>query len=202
MTLDPALPELMFRRFEALDLRQLTVVCGCGGGDAVREVLAQVLSQAPRLVLDADALNAIAADTSLHRLVQARARRKLATVLTPHPLEAARLLGSDSAAVQSGRLAAVRHLADEFQCTAVIKGSGTLIAAPTEATALNLTGNARLATAGTGDVLAGLIGARLAAGQAAFRAACAAVHWHGKAADDWPDGEALTAGALACRLHD
>ena len=202
MTLDPALPELMFRRFEALDLRQLTVVCGCGGGDAVREVLAQVLSQAPRLVLDADALNAIAADTSLHRLVQARARRNLATVLTPHPLEAARLLGGDSAAVQSGRLAAVRHLADEFQCTAVIKGSGTLIAAPTEATALNLTGNARLATAGTGDVLSGLIGARLAAGQTAFRAACAAVHWHGKAADDWPDGEALTAGALACRLHD
>jgi hydroxyethylthiazole kinase-like uncharacterized protein yjeF len=166
MTLDPALPELMFRRFEALDLRQLTVVCGCGGGDAVRPVLPQVLSQSPRLVLDADALNAIAADTSLRGLVQMRARRGLATVLTPHPLEAARLLGSGSAAVQSDRLAAVRRLADDLACTVVLKGSGTLIATPGEAPALNLTGNARLGTAGTGDVLAGLIGARLAAGLA------------------------------------
>jgi hydroxyethylthiazole kinase-like uncharacterized protein yjeF len=148
MTLDPALPELMFRRFEALDLRQLTVVCGCGGGDAVRPVLPQVLSQSPRLVLDADALNAIAADTSLRGLVQMRARRGLATVLTPHPLEAARLLGSGSAAVQSDRLAAVRRLADDLACTVVLKGSGTLIATPGEAPALNLTGNARLGTAG------------------------------------------------------
>ena len=61
MTLDPALPELMFRRFEALDLRQLTVVCGCGGGDAVRPVLPQVLSQSPRLVLDADVRVPVAA---------------------------------------------------------------------------------------------------------------------------------------------
>ncbi|MBK6359079.1 MAG: NAD(P)H-hydrate dehydratase [Comamonadaceae bacterium] len=202
MTLDPALPELMFRRFEALDLRQLTVVCGCGGGDAVRPVLPQVLSQSPRLVLDADALNAIAADTSLRSLVQARARRGLATVLTPHPLEAARLLGSGSAAVQSDRLAAVRRLADDLACTVVLKGSGTLIATPGEAPALNLTGNARLGTAGTGDVLAGLIGARLAGGAAPFQAACAAVYQHGEAADAWPPDEALTAGALARRLRD
>ena len=134
-TLDPALPELMFRRFEALDLRQLTVVCGCGGGDAVRPVLPQVLSQSPRLVLDADALNAIAADTSLRSLVQARARRGLATVLTPHPLEAGRLLGSGSPAVQSDRLAAVRRLADDLACTVVLKGSGTVIAAPDQVSA-------------------------------------------------------------------
>ena len=202
MALDPALPELMFRRFEALDLHQLTVVCGCGGGDAVRPVLPQVLSQSLRLVLDADALNAIAADSSLRSLVQARARRGLATVLTPHPLEAARLLGSGSAAVQSDRLAAVLRLADDLACTVVLKGSGTLIATPGEAPALNLTGNARLGTAGTGDVLAGLIGARLAGGATPFQAACAAVYQHGEAADAWPCEEALTAGALARRLRD
>ena len=112
MGLDETLPELMFRRLDAIDLRSLTVVCGCGGGDAVRAVLPLVLSQAPRLVLDADALNAVAADTGLRALVRARAGRQLVTVLTPHPLEAARLLGSNAAAVQYNRLAAARQLAD------------------------------------------------------------------------------------------
>ena len=200
MGLDVTQPELMFRRFDALDLRSLTVVCGCGGGDAVRAVLPQVLSRAPHLVLDADALNAVAADTGLRTLVSARAGRQLATVLTPHPLEAARLLGSDAAAVQSDRLAAARQLADALGCTAVLKGSGTVVAAPGQIPVLNLSGNARLGTAGTGDVLAGLVAAHLAAGQNAFQAACAAVHQHGQTADDWPDGEALTAGALARRL--
>ena len=69
MTVDPLQPELMFRSLETLPLRLQTVVCGCGGGDAVRHVLPQVLSQAPRLVLDADALNAISADTSLQTLL-------------------------------------------------------------------------------------------------------------------------------------
>lgn len=201
MGLDETLPELMFRRLDAIDLRSLTVVCGCGGGDAVRAVLPLVLSQAPRLVLDADALNAVAADTGLRTLVRARAGRQSATVLTPHPLEAARLLGTDAATVQSDRLAAARQLADALGCTAVLKGSGTVVAAPGQIPVLNLTGNARLGTAGTGDVLAGLIGAHLASGQGAFQAACAAVHGHGQAADDWPDGETLTAGALARRLR-
>ena len=134
-------------------------------------VLPLVLSQAPRLVLDADALNAVAADTGLRALVRARAGRQSATVLTPHPLEAARLLGSNAAAVQSDRLAAARQLADALGCTAVLKGSGTVIAEPGETPVVNPTGNARLATPGTGDVLAGLIGARLAQGEVAFEAA-------------------------------
>jgi NAD(P)H-hydrate repair Nnr-like enzyme with NAD(P)H-hydrate dehydratase domain len=75
-----------------------------------------------------------------------------------------------------------------------------VVAAPGQIPVLNLSGNARLGTAGTGDVLAGLVAAHLAAGQNAFQAACAAVHQHGQTADDWPDGEALTAGALARRL--
>jgi NAD(P)H-hydrate repair Nnr-like enzyme with NAD(P)H-hydrate dehydratase domain len=88
-------------------------------------------------------------------------------VLTPHPLEAARLLGATSAQVQQGRLRAAAELAQRFACTVVLKGSGTVIATPGQVPRINPTGNARLATAGTGDVLAGLLGARLAAGQAA-----------------------------------
>lgn len=201
LALDSGRPELMFRAFGALDLPGLTVVCGCGGGDAVRAVLPAVLSRSPRLVLDADALNAIAADPGLQTLLGRRAARGQATVLTPHPLEAARLLGSSAAQVQANRLAAARRLAERFGCVAVLKGSGTVIAAPGEVPVVNPSGNARLATAGTGDVLAGLLGARLASGLAAPAAAYAAVYQHGAAADAWPAGQALTASALARRLQ-
>jgi NAD(P)H-hydrate repair Nnr-like enzyme with NAD(P)H-hydrate dehydratase domain len=79
----------------------------------------------------------------------------------------------------------------------VLKGSGTVIAEPGKPPTINPTGNARLATAGTGDVLAGLIGARLARGATAWDAACAAVWLHGQAADTWPQQQPLTAAALA-----
>ena len=200
MTLDPGQPELMFRTMTALNLSALTVVCGCGGGDAVRQVLPQVLAQSPRLVLDADALNAIATDSALKTLLQQRAARRYATVLTPHPLEAARLLGGSTATVQADRLAAAGHLATDLRCVVVLKGSGTVIAAPETIPVINQTGNARLATAGTGDVLAGLVGAGLAEGLDAFTAACTAVYRHGAAADSWPAGGTLTASALARRL--
>ena len=190
-------PELMLRRFERLDLPALTVVCGCGGGDAVAAVLPSVLHGAARLVLDADALNVIAADPALQAALRQRAGTGQATVLTPHPLEAARLLGTTSAQVQQGRLRAAAQLAQRFACTVVLKGSGTVIATPGQAPRINPTGNARLATAGTGDVLAGLLGARLAAGQAAPQAASAAVYLHGWTADQWPAGSTLTASALA-----
>ena len=102
--------------------------------------------------------------------------------------------------MQSDRIAAARELAGRFACIAVLKGSGTIVAAP-GAVRINPTGNARLATAGTGDVLAGLIAARLAAGQPdAMDAAAGAVFDHGLAADRWPDGVALTASALARAL--
>jgi hydroxyethylthiazole kinase-like uncharacterized protein yjeF len=159
-----------------------------------------VLSQAPRLVLDADALNAIAADTQLQTQLRQRAARRWATVLTPHPLEAARLLGFSTAQVQADRLAAARALALQTRCTVVLKGSGTVVAAPDAVPVINPTGDGRLATAGTGDVLAGLIGARLAGGLSALEAATTAVWLHGAAADAWPQGMALTAGALARRL--
>jgi hydroxyethylthiazole kinase-like uncharacterized protein yjeF len=194
---DPIQPGLMFRPWESLELGHMAVACGCGGGDAIRAVLPVVLSKAGSLVLDADALNAIAGDTQLQTLLQARSRRGRATVITPHPLEAARLLGCAATAVQADRLAAGNALVERFGCVVALKGSGSVTAGPGQVALINPTGNARLATAGTGDVLAGLIAAWLAAGSTAFDAAAQAVYAHGMAADRWPPGQALTAFDLA-----
>jgi hydroxyethylthiazole kinase-like uncharacterized protein yjeF len=194
---DESQPELMFRAWDSLDLGRMAVACGCGGGDAVRAVLPKVLSTARALVLDADALNAIAADTQLQALLLARSRRERPTVLTPHPLEAARLLSCNAQQVQQDRLLASRELVQRFGCVVVLKGSGSVIAAPARAPTINPTGNARLATAGTGDVLSGMVAARLAAGISAYDAAAGAVYAHGLAADRWPAERPLTASALA-----
>lgn len=209
MAVDTTQPELMLRRFEALRLPEITVVCGCGGGQAVAQYLPIVLAQVPRLVLDADALNALAADPTLNQRLQERHTRHTArtfhadsTVLTPHPLEAARLLGWSTAQVQAQRLPAAQVLAQRYGCTVVLKGSGSVIAAPGRIPHINPTGNARLASAGTGDVLAGLIGAYLAAGLTAFEAALRACWRHGHAADTWPADSALTASGLAQRMGD
>lgn len=195
-TVDVSQPELMLRDAASLDFARATVVCGCGGGDAVRALLPRAIATAEALVLDADALNAIAADPSLQQPLEARVRRGRPTVLTPHPLEAARLLGVSAADVQADRLAAARALAARFGVVA-LKGSGTVIAGRSTAPIINLTGNGRLATAGTGDVLAGIIGAALASGRPGFDAAREAVWRHGELADRWPQGVPLTAGDLA-----
>jgi ADP-dependent NAD(P)H-hydrate dehydratase / NAD(P)H-hydrate epimerase len=197
MTVDTSQPELMLRPWETLDLTSMTVACGCGGGDAVRAALPRILSTAASLVLDADAINAIATDTQLQTLLRARSRRGSETVLTPHPLEAGRLLACSAGEVQSDRLHAARELAMRFECVVVLKGSGTVIAAPDSLPLVNPTGNARLATAGTGDVLAGVIAARIANGASAFDAAASAVFAHGLAADQWPASKPLTAAALS-----
>ncbi len=194
---DPAQPELMLRAWDSLPLDDVAIACGCGGGDAVREALPRVLSRARALVLDADALNAIAADAQLQALMRARASRDWRTVLTPHPLEAARLLGTDTATVQSDRPAAATRLAESFGAVVILKGSGTVVATQGQPPCINPTGNARLATAGTGDVLAGWVAARLAQGESAFDAARGAVYLHGLAADHWPTTVRLTASALA-----
>lgn len=201
--MDPAAPELMLRR--EIDLpgpagAELTVVCGCGGGSAIREKLPVILSRAARLVLDADALNALAADPGLQPLLAQRADRGWDTVLTPHPLEAARLLDTTPQAVQSDRLTHARELARRFQCIVVLKGSGSVVAGPNLPPWINPTGNAALGTAGTGDVLAGWIGALWAQGRAAEHAAREAVYWHGAQADEWGQHHPLvplTAGGLA-----
>ena len=194
-------PELMLRQVDAVRWGGSTVVCGCGGGDAVRAHLPRVLSSAPQLVLDADALNAIALDTQLQGQLCSRAARGWQTVLTPHPLEAARLLGGSGRSVQQDRLGAARQLAQRFQCTVALKGSGTVLAAPQALSRINTTGNARLGSAGTGDVLAGAIGAAMAAGLPAFEAAWEAVYLHGLLADQWPADRPLTASLLALSLQ-
>ena len=117
-----------------------------------------------------------------------------------HPLEAAQLAGTSAANVQADRLETARQLAERFACVVVLKGSGTVIAAPSQPLMLNASGNALLATAGTGDVLAGMVGARLAGGMNGFDAACSAVFAHGRRADTWAADkphQALTASALA-----
>lgn len=197
LSVDLTQPELMFRSVDSLDFNTMVVVCGCGGGDAVKAVMPKALLASSALVLDADALNSIAVDVALQKLLAARINRGAATVLTPHPLEAARLLNCTAKQVQQDRLSAATRLAQRFACTVVLKGSGTLIAAPDQLVAINPTGNARLSTAGTGDVLAGMIGAKLAAGASAFQAACNAVYQHGQIADTWPAMSVLTALKLA-----
>ena len=108
-------------------------------------------------------------------------------MLTPHPLEAARLLGLGSAAdVQADRLNAATQLALRFEATVVLKGSGSVVMARGRPLSINSTGSSALATAGSGDVLAGWIGGLWAQspGIAPHDLACAAVAWHGAAAED------------------
>ena len=203
--IDPLRPELMFRRRwsegDAGVIAATTVVCGCGGGDGVRAALPRLLSIAARLVLDADALNAIAADPALVALAAVRASRGHATIMTPHPLEAARLLGRTAAAVQADRVDAARALAARFRSVIVLKGSGTIVCAADGTVRINATGNASLASAGTGDVLAGWIGGRWASlATSAFDVATRAVIEHGAAAG--PEGPgALRAAELVERMH-
>ena len=191
-------PDLMQRAPEALPYADVCVVAGCGGGAAIAAHLASVLQQAGQLVLDADALNALAAAAPLTDLLRARAAGT--TVLTPHPLEAARLLDLSTAQIQADRLGAAQSLADRYACCVVLKGSGSIIASPGALPRINPTGNAKLATGGTGDVLAGMVGAYLAGGYSARDAACAAVYRHGLAADRWPVDRHLTAATLVERL--
>ena len=199
--LDTGQPEVMFRNPNELAYESMTIVAGCGGGNSIAEPLQGILQRAARLVLDADALNAISLDASLQKLLAARP--PMTTILTPHPLEAARLMNMPSAQVQENRLNSAQTIADRFACTVVLKGSGTVIAAPGRVPRVNPTGNARLASAGTGDVLAGLIGAQFASGANPFACACDSVYRHGEVANNWLHSFPMTAQDLAknvCRI--
>ncbi len=149
---------------------------GLGRTAAAKATVQNVLQQATApVVVDADALFLL---SPLRR----RARPGAPIVLTPHVGEAARLLGVDAGVVVADRQAALAQLCERSSATVVLKGEATLVGGA-ERWYRNATGNPGLATGGTGDVLAGLISAFLAGGMAPFDAACAAVHWHGKAAD-------------------
>ncbi|VVE11224.1 NAD(P)H-hydrate dehydratase [Pandoraea terrigena] len=197
---DPQHPELMLRHAENLDLSTMQAVSvgpGLGTSAASSACLSRALAldETP-LVIDADALNLLAAEPALAERVR---RRAGPTVLTPHPLEAARLAGCDVAGIQSDRLASARALAQHFGATVVLKGSGSIIDDGTRAW-INTTGNAGLATAGTGDVLTGAVGALLAQGMPATQAALAAVWLHGRAAERCVDAGAGPAGLTASEL--
>lgn len=179
---DSAQPELMCRLARDMDFSTATLVVGPGMGKspAAHELLARALDAPSTIVLDADALNQLAVDDILR---QKLARRTGGTLLTPHPLEAARLLATTSADIQADRLMAARELAHRLNAVVVLKGSGTVIADPNGRTVVNTTGNPALATAGAGDVLAGIAGALLAQHWPCWEAALAAVWLHGRAAD-------------------
>ena len=173
----------------------LAVGPGLGGvGDPdVQFVVRTLVAEARQpLVLDADGLNALAGD-----LAQLRARQTLGgpVVLTPHAGEYQRLMG---APVGSNRLVAAQALAERSGAVVLLKGPGTVVASPDRAVALNPTGGASLATAGSGDVLTGIVAGFLARGLDPFRAAAAAAWVHGRTADRLvaTDGPALVAGDL------
>lgn len=192
-------PSLMFDHHRRSPVAGAVTVCGCGGGDAVRHVLPTILSQAASMVIDADGLNALRDPMLMQLLIQRHARGRQ-TVLTPHPLEAARLLACDVAEVQADRLVAAQTLADQTHAVVVLKGSGTVVTATGEIPTINASGNARLASAGTGDVLAGLTGAYLAQGASAWQAACFACAHHGWVADQWPAHASFDAWRMTERL--
>jgi ADP-dependent NAD(P)H-hydrate dehydratase / NAD(P)H-hydrate epimerase len=151
----------------------LVLGCGAGRGDGAVAFLREVAARAEvPLVLDADGLNAHAGD------LPALAARPAPTVLTPHAGELGRLLGIDSKRIGAERLRHARDAAAAAQGVVVLKGDDTLVAAPDGRVAVSRGGAPALATAGTGDVLAGVIGAYLAAGLEAFTAACAGVQAH------------------------
>lgn len=202
---DPLQPELMFRTPEALLQggmpRLACLVCGCGGGSALGPWLPQALVHPGPLVLDADALNHIAQQPDLQRHVAERRQTALVTVVTPHPLEAARLLNTDTASVQSDRYAAAAELARRLQTIVVLKGSGTVITGPDTPPWVNPSGNALLATAGTGDVLAGMVGAALSAlptpaRDLALSATRDAVYRHGLCANLWGSDRPMVASDI------
>jgi hydroxyethylthiazole kinase-like uncharacterized protein yjeF len=195
---DPQAPELMLRNQPHGDLPASTAVVGCGlGVDAAgRAALMAALARAEPCVIDADGLTLIASDPQVRAM--ARSRVTGATTLTPHPLEAARLLGVRGADVQADRLQAARALAREFNAWIVLKGAGTIISGEGR-TWINPTGSAALATAGSGDVLAGMIGALLAQGLDARCATLGAVWLHGTAADDYGADVGLVADEIAPR---
>lgn len=181
---DCGAPELMLRRAEeALGLAPDALVVGPGlGQDEVAEALLEAaLAREAPCVLDADALNLIARAPRLHR---ACAQRSAATLVTPHPAEAARLLEVATDEVQRDRLDAARRLARTLNAHALLKGNGSIVVARDGHWFVNASGNPGMASAGMGDVLAGILGALLGQGLGGEAALLLGVHLHGRAADE------------------
>jgi NAD(P)H-hydrate epimerase len=151
----------------------LAVGPGLGQGEWGQGLFEAAIASGKPLILDADALN----------LLKASPRPLPKAILTPHPGEAARLLGTNTAQIQRDRFAAVDELVRVFQCAVVLKGAGTLVAAPGETTAVIGAGNPGMATGGMGDVLTGVIAALYAQRLPRFEAAVFGALLHGAAGD-------------------
>lgn len=181
---DTAQPELMLRPIHALfqtgHLNCLVVGPGLGSDPDARFWLDCALKSNLPLVLDADALNLIAAWPAIGSLLR---NRKAPSILTPHPAEAARLLSVDTGRIQQNRMAAAQSLVDKFNCCVVLKGSGSICATPDGKRYINTSGNPGLSSAGTGDILTGMIGAMLAQGASPENSLLLSVYLHGAAAD-------------------
>src|SRR5690554_665548 len=181
-SVDAMQPELMLRMPNVV-LKAASVFAvgpGLGTSDDARRLMERVLPTPVPLVLDADALNLIAAHDVLEQLCT---RRQAPTLLTPHPAEAARLLGRETEEVQTDRIRSATELAQRFNALVALKGCGTIIALPDGRWHINCTGHPGMASAGMGDVLTGLITALLAQHWPPEAALTAAVHLHGTAAE-------------------
>ncbi|MBI3936209.1 MAG: NAD(P)H-hydrate dehydratase [Betaproteobacteria bacterium] len=181
---DAVQPELMLRRAEeVLKLGHVTCLAvgpGLGQSPEAAFVMQHAIASSLPLVLDADALNLVAADTSLGESVS---RRHAPTLLTPHPAEAARLLARGTREVQHDRVATARDLAARFACLVVLKGAGSVCATPQGRFFVNTSGHPGMASAGMGDVLTGIVAALLAQGAEPLTALCTGVYLHGAGAD-------------------
>ena len=191
---DMVYPEIMFatKPVNLEDFAAIVLGCGLGTSAEAKARVIEALNCQKPLILDADALNIIAADIKLQDMVLAR---RAPTVLTPHPGEAARLLRRDTAGVTADRVAACRELAVQTGAIVVLKGAGTVISMRSSRTWINPTGSPMLATGGSGDVLAGMIGAMFAQGYDMVESVLAAVYFHGLSAEGLEAG--FTAGEIA-----
>ena len=182
---DMRMPELMLHpASEALKNSQPDVVvigCGLGQSPAAQKIVYDALLLDVPLVIDADALNIIADRPDLRGMLHTR---KAATVCTPHPGEAAKLLACGPEDIQKDRAASAAHLVKRLSAIVVLKGAGSLIATREGKLYLNQTGNPGMSSAGMGDVLSGMIGAFMAQGLSADEALLLAVHLHGAAGDE------------------
>lgn len=176
---------------------------GLGGAEdpGTRAFVREFVSRCPvPLVIDADALNCLAQERD--RGASVVKSRTAATILTPHPGEMGRLLGTDTKTVQADRRAAVESAARNYGCVVLLKGARTLIAAPDGRLAVNLTSNPGMATGGAGDVLTGLTAALLGSDIPAWEAAAAAAYVHGLAGDLAAMQQGGPAGLIATDLID
>ena len=202
-SLDPVQPELMLRAADAIlkvdHLSALAVGPGMGQSAVAKGLLKNAIRADLPLVLDADAINLLAQEPILRRAIP---RRDAPTLITPHPAEAARLLGMSAQAVQANRVASCLAIAERLRCEVVLKGAGSVCASPDGKWLINTTGNPGLASAGQGDVLTGMVAALIAQGAPTADALPAAVHLHGAAADELVGDDVGPAGLTASEVID